>query len=84
MPLGLPRSVWGICQESRNTPFDENFCTRPGHVHHVKVVLRVHGHRARLVELAHAHAAGADDLHALERAGCGAAPGLTVRWGCSR
>src|ERR1039457_4618266 len=29
MPLGLPRSVCGICHDNRNTPFEENFCTRP-------------------------------------------------------
>src|ERR1043166_2197444 len=29
IPLGFPRSVWGICQLERKTPFEENFCTRP-------------------------------------------------------
>ena len=29
IPLAFPRSVCGICHDSRNTPFDENFCTRP-------------------------------------------------------
>src|SRR5689334_3826382 len=29
MPLGLPKSVCGICHERMKTPFEENFCTRP-------------------------------------------------------
>ena len=38
-----------------------------GHVHNIQIVIRIHRHAARLVQLPHPGAARADDLHRLEQ-----------------
>ena len=52
----------------------------PGHVHHVEVVLEVHGDGARFVQFADADAASADDLDAAEDGAVeGALAGIVLR-----